>query len=149
MSENKGALSPADIRHFCKWLDPKRDYGDIFWVFTCFSRQDYADAVKIPYLDEVCFGLQDKGGGCVCEALMTWEKIEGGIPSIRAFSESFAMLTSPAMKKVFQKLMKRNERFTPEEFADVLVDCGFLDMSDRSRDESVSHAGYRGKECIK
>lgn len=148
MNEDTGKLSSADIRHFSKWLDSKRDYSELFWAFTCFSRQDYADEVEIPYLDEVCYGLWNKNGGCVCEMLMVWERIGGdAVPVIQSFSESFVLLTSPVQKKVFEKLMKmRKECFTPEEFSKVLLSCGFRDMSDRKlsrayHDEHTRKAG--------
>lgn len=132
MDENTGTLSPEDIRHFSKWLECERDYSDAFWAFTCFSRQDYAGIVEIPYLDEVHYGIWDKSGGCVCEMLMAWENMDGDIfPYVRSFSDSFVLLTSPMQKKIFEKLMKKRKGcFTPEEFSYVLLSCGFRDMSD-------------------
>ena len=128
-----GELSAADIRHFSRWLGRDIDYANTFWAFRHFARQNYAKRVQIPYVDDVCYGLEDKDGGCFCEMMMVWEKIDNiSVPLISSFSESFVILTSPMHRKVMQQIMRqKKEYFTPEEFSETLIRCGFRDMSDR------------------
>lgn len=128
-----GELSEADIRHFSRWLERDIDYANAFWSFRHFARQNYAERVQIACLDDVCYGLEDKDGGCFCEMRMVWEMIDNrSTPRISSFSESFAILTSPMHKRVMRQVMRqKNEYFSPEEFSEILISCGFRDMSDR------------------
>ncbi|MCI9433176.1 MAG: hypothetical protein HFF70_12265 [Oscillospiraceae bacterium] len=46
---------------------PREDWEDLFWGFTDYSRQAYADLAPLGAEDEIVLGIYSQQGGCLFE----------------------------------------------------------------------------------
>lgn len=133
--KEKKNLSKEDIKHFKRYCKCFKE-TDLYWGFTCFSRQNYRDDVKHEFADEISYGVYSHQGGCMAELRMAWENLDEIVPYLRSFSESFPLLTSPTHRKIFEGIHEmNNELFSPEDFSRLLFSLGFQDNSDYLLDE--------------
>lgn len=136
LQKEKKHLPEEDIRYFKRYC--KNFEGtDLYWGFTCFSRENYRDEVEHEFADEISYGVYSHQGGCMAELRMAWENLDEIVPNLRSFSESFFLLTSPTHRKIFEGIYEmNNESFSPEDFSRLLVSLGFQDDSDYLLNES-------------
>lgn len=134
--KEKKHLPEEDIKHFKRYCKKNFEKTDLYWGFTCFSRQNYRDEVPHKSEDEIIYGVYSHQGGCMAELCMTWERFDMTVPYLRSFSESFPLLTSPTHRKIFEGIHKLNdEYFSPDDFSRLLLSLGFQDNSDYLLDE--------------
>jgi len=126
-------LPPEDIAglnaHF-----PRDDWGEYFWGFTCFSRQDYAKVVPLDGVDEIMLGVQCIEGGCLCEMAICWHMLSSEpVPRLEMFIEAWPLFQAPTFVSVLKHLtqMSQNHAPTPDEVSALLIAHGFSDRSDR------------------
>ena len=105
----------------------------LYWGFSCFSRQDYSDVVKIPSIDEVTYGVYSTDGGTFAEMTMCWEDLRVELaPCLQVFSDACLLLGSTTHQKLVKNLQAEMlQTFTPDEFSKLLIKIGFHDGSDR------------------
>lgn len=110
------------------------DWNDLYWGFTCYSRQNYAKKGVEKFDDEIMYGVFARSGGCLMEIQMDWNNLAGNsVPSLKVFSEAFPLLDCPTHKKIISRLAGlKKELFTPEEFSRLLLSLGFEDDSHNS-----------------
>lgn len=108
------------------------DWDDLYWGFTCHSRQNYAKKGVQDFDDEIMYGIFARSGGCLMEMQMLWDKLAGdSVPRLRVFSDALAMLDCPTHKKLISRLAGSEKKlFTPDEFSRLLLSLGFEDDSD-------------------
>lgn len=136
LQKEKKHLPEEDIRHFKRYCKNFEE-TDLYWGFTCFSRQNYRDEVPHKFEDEILYGVYSHQGGCMAELCMSWEKLDKTVPYLRSFSESFPLLTSPTHRKIFEGIHEmNNELFSSEDFSRLLFLLGFQDDSDYLLNES-------------
>lgn len=112
----------------------REDWGEYFWGFTCFSRQDYAGTVPLDGADEIMLGVQCTQGGCLCELAIRWHMIGGEpAPRLEVFDEAWPLLQTPTFVSVLEQLarMSQNHAPTSDEVSALLIARGFTDQSDR------------------
>ena len=127
------ALSPADTAELNARF-PRDDWGEYFWGFTCFSRQDYAKVVPLDGVDEIMLGIQCVQGGCLCEMAIRWHMISNKpTPRLEMFDEAWPLFRTPTFVSVLEQLtqMSQNHIPTPDEVSALLIAHGFTDQSDR------------------
>lgn len=127
------ALSPADTAELNACF-PRDDWGEYFWGFTCFSRQDYAKVVPLDGVDEIMLGIQCVQGGCLCEMAIRWHMISNKpTPRLEMFDEAWPLFRTPTFVSVLEQLtqMSQNHIPTPDEVSALLIAHGFTDQSDR------------------
>ena len=104
---------------------------DAFWGFICFSRQKYADVVPKDCEDRIMLGIQSREGGCYCEMGICWHNLGNCIaPRIECFDDAWAMLLTATCRKLVQRMLAAGKNLTPEQASNILIECGFVDMSD-------------------
>lgn len=115
-----------------KTLKGNDDWNDLYWGFTCYSRQNYAKKGFENFDDEIMFGIYARSGGCLMEMQMVWDSLAGNsVPSLKVYSEAFPLLFCPTHKKIVSRLAGlKKEFFTPEEFSRLLLSLGVEDDSD-------------------
>ncbi len=78
--------------------------------------------------DEISFALQSPGGGVEAEMIMRWIDLGEGYgtsPQLTVFNESMHVLI--CFRDVLHELAERkDENYTPEEFIEILEECGFM-----------------------
>ena len=101
--------------------------------FTVLSKSWYGKACLkgVDYVDEVMFGLYDgKGvitGNTEGEMAMKWYKFPRA-PRLEVFDDSWAVLAT--FTDVIKAMGRKNDlNITPNQFAEILVDLGFEDMT--------------------
>ncbi len=101
--------------------------------FVVLSKSWYADACLdgVDYVDEIMFGMYDgKGvitGGTDGEMSMKWYKTPAA-PRLEAFDDSWAVLAT--FTDVIAAMGRKNDlNITPNQFAEILVELGFEDMT--------------------
>lgn len=127
------ALSPADTAELNARF-PRDDWGEYFWGFTCFSRQDYAKVVPLDGVDEIMLGIQCVQGGCLCDMAIRWHMIGNKpTPRLEMFDEAWPLFRTPTFVSVLEQLtqMSQNHIPTPDEVSALLIAHGFTDQSDR------------------
>ena len=127
------ALPPADTAELNARF-PGDDWGEYFWGFTCFSRQDYAKAVPLDGVDEIMLGIQCVQGGCLCEMAIRWYMISNKpTPRLEMFDEAWPLFRAPTFISVLEQLtqMSQNHIPTPDEVSALLIAHSFTDQSDR------------------
>lgn len=131
----------CDILSLCFPIEKRDKY---FWGFTCFSRQEYSESVPLDYADEIMLGVQCVEGGCLCELAVRWLWMnKDAVPQLEAFHESWAILQTPTFTSVLDQLLrKKSSALTPDEFSELLIASGFMDLSDRI----LGHATEMGRE---
>lgn len=107
------------------------DWNDLYWGFTCYSRQNYAKKGVEDFDDEIMYGVYARSGGCLMEMQMAWEVLAGNsVPSLKVFSEAFPLLDCPMHKKIVTRLAGlKKELYTPDEFSRLLLSLGLEDDS--------------------
>ena len=107
-----------------------------YYGFTCFSRQNYAQTIKL-YGDEndsVEFGIYVRNDGCIAEMSMSWSTLQGKeVPKLAAFDDAFLLLVDPKIQDMFRLLQgyaDDKKELTPEAFSRLLLYLGFEDESD-------------------
>lgn len=126
-------LSEDDIRYFKRCTSCER-YDDLYWGFSCFSRQNFKKPALIKTEDDVIYGVYSNEGGTLAEMTMQWQWIQGEVvPCLEVFSDAFFLLESPMHKRIMKRLLKfqkqYHELFTPDEFSRLLIGLGFQDNS--------------------
>ena len=108
------------------------DWDDLYWGFTCYSRQNYAKKGVEAFDDEIMYGVLARSGGCLMEMQMLWDKLAGdSVPRLKVFSDALPMLNCPTHKKLISRLAALEKKlFTSEEFSRLLLSLGFEDDSD-------------------
>ena len=127
------ALSPVDTAELNVQF-PRDDWGEYFWGFTCFSRQDYAKVVPLDGVDEIMLGIQCVQGGCLCDMAIRWHMISNKpTPRLEMFDEAWPLFRTPTFVSVLEQLtqMSQNHIPTPDEVSALLIAHGFTDQSDR------------------
>lgn len=111
---------------------PGVDWDNLFWGFTCYSRQDYANVTLQDAEDEIMLGIQHPDGGCLCELKISWHRLGGKlVPQLNVFSEAWHLLNTPTFQKVLNQLAREKESLaSPNEVSALLIQCGFTDLSD-------------------
>jgi len=125
-------MLPAKDGKYIERFYPGQQQEDLYWGFTQFSRQVYADTVTIRSEDEIMYGIFSMDGGTLAEIGMRWYRLgRECVPRMECFSEAFFLLKSPMHQRIFKRLQNEPDNFTPEEFASLLIEMGFQDDSDR------------------
>ena len=127
------ALSPADTAELNARF-PRDDWGEYFWGFTCFSRQDYAKVVPLDGVDEIMLGIQCVQGGCLCDMAIRWHMISNKpTPRLEMFDEAWPLFRAPTFISVLEQLtqMSQNHIPTPDEVSALLIAHSFTDQSNR------------------
>lgn len=127
------ALPPVDAAGLNARF-PREDWGEYFWGFTCFSRQDYAKTVPLDGVDEIMLGIQCTQGGCLCEMAIRWHMIGNEpVPQLEMFDEAWPLFHAPTFVSVLEQLtqMSQDHVLTPDEVSALLIAHGFTDQSDR------------------
>lgn len=126
-------LPPADAAgldaHF-----PRNDWGEYFWGFTCFSRQDYAKIVPLDGVDEIMLGVQCIKGGTLGELVIRWHLLSSKpVPRLEMFDEAWSLFHAPTFVSVLEQLtqMSKDHAPTSDEVSAMLIAHGFTDQSDR------------------
>lgn len=113
---------------------PREDWGEYFWGFTCFSRQNYAKTVPLDGVDEIMLGIQCTQGGCLCELAIRWHMLSNEpVPQLEMFDEAWPLFHAPTFVSVLEQLtqMSQDHALTPDEVSALLIANGFTDQSDR------------------
>lgn len=112
---------------------PDADWENLFWGFTCYSRQNYAGSAPLDAEDEIMLGIQHPEGGCLCELGISWHLLSRKlVPQLHVYSEAWHLLNTPTFRMVLNLLTKEKEPLpTPDEVSMLLIACGFVDQSDR------------------
>lgn len=92
MNDEKTNVMPGSDIDELRAYFPWENWGECFWGFTCFSRQNYADVVPLDAVDEIMLGVQCEGGA----ACASWQ---------------FAGVWLPAAKFPAWKCMTAHGRF--------------------------------------
>lgn len=117
---------------------PNVNWENLLWGFTCFSRQDYAGTVPLDAEDEILLGIQYPGGGCLCEVGISWQRMNNQlVPRLSAFSEAWHLLLTPTLQQVLDYLAHEKALVTPDEVSQLLLSCGFTDLSDIPLSDNV------------
>jgi hypothetical protein len=84
-------------------------------------------------VDEVMFGFYALDGGTTGEMKMQWELLnEQPVPRLCVFDDAWHALYQ--LNDVLAKLSNADgENISPKAFCEVLVSCGFVDMTERFR----------------
>lgn len=133
---NNGNIHPlpqADIESLKDYF-PAEHRDELFWGFTCHSRQEYASIVPLDAVDEIMLGVQCTEGGCLCELAFRWQMLGGKlVPRLEVFSEAWMLFRTPTFAAVMARLtqMNREPMPTPDELSALLVAHGFTDQSDQ------------------
>lgn len=108
------------------------DWDDLYWGFTCYSRQNYAKKGVQDFDDEIIYGVFARSGGCLMEMQMLWDRLAGNsVPRLKVYSDALTMLDCPTHKKLISRLASLEKKlFTPDEFSRLLLSIGFEDNSD-------------------
>lgn len=100
-------LLPGDVRILSK-THQTLDIKEYYWGLICFSREPYA-AIDHDFEDEVTYGVFARGGGCLAELSMTWEKCaerkEGALVHLSAYSDALLLLDTPMHKRIINRLL--------------------------------------------
>ena len=110
--------------------------ADAYYGFTHYSRMNYSD-MPLPdgALDEIMFGIYVRGGGCIAEAGISWERLQSKDAFlIRIYDDGLQAAFSQKFLAVVAEL-KQKEFYTPDEVARILICNGFEDRSDRPLNE--------------
>jgi hypothetical protein len=86
-------------------------------------------------VDEVMFGFYASDGGTSGEMPMRWETLNGEpVPRLCVYDDAWHALYQ--LNDVLAKLANADgDKISPEEFCELLVSCGFVDMTERVRGE--------------
>ncbi|MFR0985247.1 MAG: hypothetical protein ACLSFZ_00575 [Frisingicoccus sp.] len=127
-----GSLSKDDILYLKKY-GVNNQFEDMYWGFTCFSRQNYTGTLPRGVVDDVVYGIYFYEGGALAEMAKYWYQLPGeAAPCLEVFSDAFLLLESPLQKRIMVELRKKySENFTSEDFSKLLIRMGFRDDSDR------------------
>lgn len=140
MNDDKINMVPeADIEELSAYF-PWENWSEIFWGFTCFSRQKYADKLPQDADDEIMLGLQCESGGCLCELAFRWHMIAGStVPRLEVYDSAWPVFQTPTFAAVMQQLSRMaadGNELTPDEVSALLIANGFKDESDRPLDHT-------------
>lgn len=119
-------LTNDDIRHLKVWMEISNSH-DLYWGFTCLSRQNYTNEVRKEGEDEILYGIYNQDRGTLAEIRITWDKVR---VHVCIPAEAFPLMISPTHEKVMERLLELGDVFTPEAFSEVLKEMGFEDNSD-------------------
>lgn len=78
--------------------------------------------------EEIMFGMCRLRGGTSGEMAMRWKEFPGGrqVPQLQVSDDAWSALA--LFTDVITKLgVRDNENITPEQFIEILLDCGFVD----------------------
>ena len=109
---------------------------DAFWGFICFSRQEYADRIPKDCVDRIMLGIQSRDGGCYCEMGICWHDL-GKCTALRieCFDDAWAMLLTTKFGELMHRLMEGGKNLSTDAVSQILIGCGFTDMSDNPLSE--------------
>ena len=129
---------------------PRKDWEDLFWGFTDYSRQAYADLSPLGAEDEIVLGIYSQQGGCLFEMGIVWRELRNvSVPQLHVFSEAWHLLKTPTFQMVLDQLTKEKESLaTPAEVSALLIACGFTDQSDDPLTEAKPECGDSGSEAL-
>lgn len=129
---------------------PRKDWEDLFWGFTDYSRQAYADLSPLGAEDEIVLGIYSQQGGCLFEMGIVWRELRNvSVPQLHVFSEAWHLLKTPTFQMVLDQLTKEKESLaTPAEVSALLIACGFTDQSDDPLTEAKPESGDSGSEAL-
>lgn len=84
---------------------------------------------------EIGFGLYYINDGCAGEMVMEWENLGGkNVPRFHVYDDGWKALAS--FTDLIQKLGEvDDENITQEQFVEILLSCGFTDMTPYERKE--------------
>lgn len=104
--------------------------------FTHLSRAWYGEAnlKNADYIDAIYFGLYAKDGGTTGEMCVKWVVLNGEVtPMLTVFNDAWGALSQ--FKDLIDLLGKHNdENSTPQQFCEYLIECGFVDMTETTRE---------------
>lgn len=128
-------IKKTDSERLAKYF-PDADWEELFWGFTCYSRQNYASTVQLEAVDEIMLGIQHPEGSCLCELGISWHLLDNKlVPQLHVYSESWHLLNTPTFQLVLNLLTKEKEPLpTPDEVSMLLIEYGFIDQSDQPLD---------------
>ena len=104
-----------------------RDHTGMIRGFHWANKAHYSEFVETP---EVNFGMYDKDdGGTTGEMSMKWIEISGKLyPKLECFDDGWNALYS--FSDVLNKLSEIDSKsITDEEFVNILLSCGFVDLT--------------------
>lgn len=102
---------------------------DIYYGFTHFSRMSFSNIPHSDFEDEITFGLYVRNDGCISEASVRWELLDGKlVPAFRIFEDGIKAAFSSKFLAVVDKLRYMGD-FTPVQLAELLITQGFEDHS--------------------
>ena len=84
-------------------------------------------------VDEVTFGFYSVEGGTTGEMSVRWAPLQGkNVPQLRVFDDAWHALAE--MKDLLDALaLHDNQTISPEKFCEILLACGFVDMTARTQ----------------
>ena len=87
-------------------------------------------------IDEVIFGLKRRSGGSVHgEMIASWALVGGkATPQLIAYADSWVLFTHPPVAAALKSLSEiTDQEITPDQFCKVLLDAGFVDLTETTR----------------
>lgn len=104
---------------------------DVYYGFTHFNRMSYSNIVHPEFKDEITFGLYVRNDGCISEASVRWEHLDGRyVPAFHIFEDGIRAAFSTKFLTVVDELRYMGD-FTPVQLAEILIEQGFEDHSDK------------------
>lgn len=101
-----------------------------YYGFSCFSRMDYRDTLRGELIDEIVFGIYVRNDGCISEAAIGWEDLDGKpVLYVKAFDDGLQAAYSQKFLAVVRAI-RQSDALTPEEVSKLLICEGFEDCSD-------------------
>ena len=103
-------------------------------TYFCLIQQSRMNYGEVPYgkvIDEIVFGIYVENGGCISEAAFVWEKFGDELmPYLRIFSDGITVAYSEKFKAVADEINNK-DNITPKQIAELLIQHGFKDCSDK------------------
>ena len=103
-----------------------RNHTDCIRGFHWSNRAWYKNVVKDKLIN---FGMYHPDGGTSGEMTMVWQELAGReVPRLKCFDDGWSALS--LFTDLIQKLGERDdENITQEQFVQILLGCGFTDMT--------------------
>lgn len=111
-----------------------------FWAFHCLSRQPNWINIRehCNFYDAVIWGLYNENGSAVCEYTFKWYKVRDFVsPKLEMFIGSHPIIAKDMLKRIICVLLDLNQNLTTDDFNKILLDFGFIDLSEISHFSSI------------
>jgi len=112
----------------------KRDHKGDIKGFNWNSKAWYAGVIRVDDEESIDFGLYAIEGGTSGEMTMVWKELCGReVPRLKIYDDAWSALS--LFPDLIQELGKRdNDNITPEEFVEILLSCGFKDLTKHNKE---------------